>query len=330
MRVCMYSTKPYDEASFTRVNEEFGHEIEFLEDRLRGRSAPLAEGAEAVCVFVNDVCDARVLGKLHHWGVRIIALRAAGFNNVDIEAAAHLGMTVVRVPAYSPHAVAEHTIALILALNRKIHRAFNRVRELDFSLAGLLGFDMYAKTAGVIGTGRIGAIVARLLQAFGCEVLAFDPYPNPDLAAAGVAYVERDDLFRRSDVIVLTAPLTDDTYHIVRAETLELVRPGVMIVNTGRGGLIDTPSAIEGLKSGRIGSLALDVYEEEASLFFEDRSNDVLADDVFARLLTFPNVLITAHQAFFTAEALDAIARTTLQNLSDLEAGRPCPNVVEP
>jgi D-lactate dehydrogenase len=328
MKVVMFSAKPYDIASFTRANEHHGHDIEFLEPRLDTRSAALADGADAVCIFVNDAADAHALQVLSDHGVRTIALRCAGFNNVDLAAAERLGLSVVRVPAYSPNAVAEHTIALILGLNRKIHKAYNRVREGNFSLEGLVGFDLAGKTAGVIGTGRIGAIVARLLWHFRCRVLAHDPYVNPAVTELGMEYVDLDTLYAQSDIITLNCPLTKDTFHLIDEDAIAKMKPGVMIVNTGRGPLIDTQAVIEGLKAARIGALALDVYEEEAKLFFEDRSAEVIDDDVFARLLTFPNVLITAHQAFLTDEALEAIADTTLQNLTDLEAGRESANLV--
>ena len=324
----MFSTKRYDQTAFGAIAGSTGHHIDFLEDRLRERTAALAAGADAVCIFVNDVADAAVLRALHAAGVRYVALRCAGFNNVDLAAAAALGIEVVRVPAYSPNAVAEHTIALILALNRRIHKAYNRVRDGNFSLDGLVGFDLAGKTAGVVGTGRIGTIVARLLWHFRCEVIAYDPYENPKVTELGMTYVGLDELYERSDVISLNCPLTPETYHLVSSEAIARMKPGVMLVNTGRGALIDTPAVVEGLKTGRVGSLALDVYEEEAELFFEDRSAQVIADDVFARLLTFPNVLITAHQAFLTTEALGAIAETTLANLTELEATGSCANAV--
>jgi D-lactate dehydrogenase len=330
MKVVFFSSKPYDDETFTGANAEHGHELEFLEDRLHARSAQLAAGADAVCIFVNDTADEPVLRSLADHGIRYLALRCAGYNNVDVAAAAALGITVVRVPAYSPNAVAEHTIALVLALNRKIHRAYNRVRDGNFSLEGLVGFDLAGKTAGVVGTGKIGAIVARLLWHFRCRVLAFDPYENPAVTELGMQYVDLDTLYAQSDIISLNCPLTAETYHLIDEAAIARMKPGVMLVNTGRGPLIDTPAVIEGLKSHRIGSLALDVYEEEATLFFEDRSLEVIDDDVFARLLTFPNVLITAHQAFLTYEALGAIAATTLTNLTDLEHGRDTPNVVTP
>ncbi len=328
MHVAMYSSKSYDEASFAAANETGRHEILHLEDRLHPGTAQLARGAAAVCVFVNDTVDALTLEALHDAGVQHVALRCAGFNNVDLEAATRLGIDVVRVPAYSPNAVAEHTIALILGLNRRLHRAYNRVRDGNFSLDGLVGFDLAGKTVGVVGTGRIGALVARLMWHFRCEVIAFDPYENPKVTELGMRYVSLDEIWERSDIVTLNCPLTAETRHLVSHDVVTRLKPGVMLVNTGRGALVDTVAVIDGLKSGRIGSVALDVYEEEAPLFFEDRSSQVLTDDVFARLLTFPNVLVTAHQAFLTNEALSAIAETTLANLDDLAAGRDCPNVV--
>ncbi len=323
------SAKPYERTVFDTANLSRSHDLEYLEPRLEPRTAPLAAGADAVCVFVNDVLDEDVVSQLDALGVRAVALRCAGYNNVDLAAAARAGISVVRVPAYSPEAVAEHTLALILSLDRRIHRAFQRVREANFSLDGLLGQGLYGRTAGVVGTGRVGAHVARLLAAFGCTVLARDPFPDPGLEAAGIGYVELPELYARADVIALTCPLTSETFHLVDDAAIEVMRRGVMLVNTGRGALIDTTAVIAGLKSGQIGSLALDVYEEEGSLFFEDRSQQVLTDDVFARLLTFPNVLITAHQGFFTTGALAAIAETTLANLDDLAAGRVCANEVK-
>ncbi len=324
----MFSTKTYDQATFERANADHRHVIDLLEDRLRPRTASLATGADAVCIFVNDVADAEVLEQLSAIGVRHVVLRCAGYNNVDLEAAARLGISVARVPAYSPNAVAEHTIALILALNRRIHRGYNRVRDGNFSLDGLVGFDLAGKTVGIVGTGRIGALVARLLWHFRCDVACYDPVENPYVTELGMRYTDLDEIWATSDVISLNCPLTPSTHHLVSHDAIAKLKPGVMLVNTGRGALIDTVAAIEGLKSGAIGSLALDVYEEEADLFFEDRSSEVITDDVFARLLTFPNVLITAHQGFLTHEALAAIAETTLGNLDDLEAGRPCPNAV--
>jgi len=328
MRVALFSAKPYDVAPFDAANADHRYTIDRYEDRLRPATAPLATGADAVCIFVNDVADRETLTVLAECGVRHVALRCAGFNNVDLTAAAHLGMTIVRVPAYSPNAVAEHTIALVLALNRRIYKAYNRVRDGNFALDGLVGFDLAGKTVGIIGTGRIGALVARLLWHFRCDVICHDPSPDPGLTDLGIRYTSLDEVWAQSDVISLNCPLSAATHHLVSAEAIRQMKPGVMLVNTGRGALIDTLAVIDGLKTGQIGSLALDVYEEEGELFFEDRSDQVIADDTFSRLLTFPNVLITAHQAFLTREALEAIARTTLSNLDDLAAGRPCPNAL--
>jgi D-lactate dehydrogenase len=326
MRTLLFNTKRYDRQSFDECNADHGHELDYLESRLDGRTADLAAGFAAVCIFVNDDAGADTISRLAELGVEVIALRCAGYNNVDLDAAAAAGVAVVRVPAYSPEAVAEHTLALILALDRHIHRAYQRVRDGNFSLDGLLGNGLHGATAGVVGTGRIGGLVARLLIAFGCEVLAHDPYVDDRLVDAGVTYVSRGDLLRDSDIVALTCPLTDETFHLVDSTAVPAMKEGVMIVNTGRGALVETTAVIDGLKSGRIGALGLDVYEEEAPLFFEDRSTEVITDDVFARLLTFPNVLLTAHQAFLTRPALRAIAATTLSNLDDLEAGRDCPN----
>lgn len=324
----MFSSKPYDRAAFERAGEAFGFDLSFIGDRLHPETVGLAAGADAVCVFVNDDVSATVLERLAADGTRCVALRCAGFNNVDLAAAERLGIEVVRVPAYSPNAVAEHTLALILSLNRGIHRAHARVREGNFSLDGLVGFDLAGKTAAVVGTGRIGAIVARLLWHLRCHVVAVDVVPDDHLVELGVEYTDLETALAAADVITLNCPLTPETHHLINAATIELIRPGTMLVNTGRGALIDTSAVIAGLKSGRIGSLALDVYEEESELFFEDRSTELIDDDVFARLLTFPNVLITAHQAFLTHEALATIATTTLENVDAVLAGRPCENVV--
>lgn len=328
MKVAVFSTKPYDRRSFDAANERHSHELYYLEPHLTAETTILARGFPAVCAFVNDVLDATVLRSLHDEGVRLIALRCAGFNNVDLQIADELGMTVVRVPAYSPYSIAEHTVGLILALNRKIHRAYNRVQEGNFALDGLMGFDLHGRTVGIIGTGKIGRIVAGIMRGFGCTVLAHDPYPHPELEALGGSYVPLDELLQRSDIISLHCPLTPDTYHLIGEAALGQMKPGVMIINTSRGAVVDTRAVIEALKSGQVGYLGLDVYEEEADLFFEDLSNHVIQDDVFARLLTFPNVLITGHQAFFTAEALQNIADVTLGNVADFEAGRALENAV--
>lgn len=326
MRTLLFSAKRYDRTVFDECNRDHGHTLEYLDVQLDARTADLADGSEAVCVFVNDVVDAAVLQRLVDLGVRTVALRCAGYNSVDVACAATLGVTVVRVPAYSPEAVAEHTLALVLCLDRHVHRAYQRVREGNFALEGLMGRGLHGATAGVVGTGRIGRHVARILLAFGCDVLAFDPVEDRDLAAAGVSYTDLPTLLRRSDIVSLNCPLSAETFHIIDSESIAGMKPGVMLVNTGRGALVDTAAVIAGLKSGRIGSLGLDVYEEEGPLFFEDRSAEIINDDVFARLQTFPNVLLTAHQGFFTAPALRAIAETTLANLDDVESGRPCAN----
>jgi D-lactate dehydrogenase len=328
MRVAVFNTKDYDRQYLESANVNYGHELVFFEPRLNCDTAVLASGFPAVCVFINDCLDSPTLNLLAQGGTSAIALRSAGFNHVDLAAAKTLGITVVRVPAYSPYAVAEHTVGLILALNRKIHRAYNRVRESNFSLEGLLGFDLHGCTVGVVGTGKIGAIVARIMSGFGCHLLAYDLYQNPDCLGIGVKYVDLPELLANSDIVTLHCPLTPKSHYLINARSLEQIKPGVMLINTSRGGLIDTQAAIDGLKSGKIGYLGLDVYEQEGDLFFEDLSNIVIQDDVFQRLLAFPNVLITGHQAFFTKDALTNIAETTLSNLTDIAEGRICANEV--
>lgn len=322
--VAVFDTKPYDRQALLQASNGSGLDWRFLEFRLTQETAPLAKGAQAVCVFVNDRLDRPCLEALVAQGVRLVTLRCTGFNNVDVSAAKALGLKVTRVPVYSPYAVAEHAVALLLTLNRRIHRAFSRVRELNFSLHGLVGFDLYGKTAGIVGTGKIGRIVAQILRGFGMNVLAYDPFPNLEWAAQhGVAYVDARSLAGSSDVISLHTPLTPETKHLVRRETIELMKPGVVLINVSRGALIDTTALIEALKRGKLGGVALDVYEEEEGIFFEDLSGEVLQDDELARLLTFPNVLITAHQAFLTREALADIACTTVANLAALGTGSP-------
>jgi D-lactate dehydrogenase len=327
MKVAVFSAKTYDRAFFERANAG-RHELTFFEARLSPETAILAAGFPTVCAFVNDRLDAEVLKSLARAGARHVALRSAGFNHVDLEAARTVGIRISRVPAYSPYAVAEHTVGLILALNRKVHRAYARVREGNFALEGLLGFDLHGKVAGIVGTGKIGAVVARILAGFGCHLVAYDVAPSPDCVALGVEYLPRRDVFAQADIVTLHCPLTESTYHLVNTETLSQMKPGAMLINSGRGALIDTPAAIEALKSGHLGHLGLDVYEEEGPLFFEDRSGRVLQDDVFARLLTFPNVVITGHQAFFTEEAMTAIAETTLENITAFEQGHALANEV--
>lgn len=320
--VAVFDTKPYDREHLVAANAAADIEWRFHEFRLSPETVFAAQGARAVCVFVNDRVDRETIAGLAEIGVRHIALRCAGYNNVDVPAAREFGIPVTRVPNYSPYAVAEHTIALILALNRKIHRAYNRVREMNFSLQGLVGFDLHGKTAGIIGTGRIGRIVAEILRGFGMRVVAFDPFPSEVWAAAhGVEYLDPIELSRASDIISVHVPLTPETKYIVRRETIEQMKPGVILVNVSRGGLIDTGAVIEGLKSGVLGGVALDVYEEEEGVFFEDLSGQIMQDDELARLLTFPNVLITSHQAFLTREALDDISAATVENLRRSGAG---------
>jgi len=319
VHVTVFSTKPYDRRFLEEANATAGHSLSFLDARLSAATSGLAGGADAVCVFVNDEVNSDILASLASMGVKLVALRAAGFNNVDLEAARREGITVARVPAYSPHAVAEHTIALILTLNRSIHRAYNRVREGNFALDGLLGFDLSGKTAGVVGTGKIGEVVCRILTGFGCTVLAYDPQPSAACEQMGVRYVPLGELLALSDIVTLHCPLTPATHHLIDAQALGRMKRGVMLVNTSRGAVIDTRAVLRGLKDGTIGYLGLDVYEEEADLFFEDLSQRFIGDDVFARLLTFPNVLITGHQAFFTEEALANIAETTIGNITSFE-----------
>lgn len=324
MRTAFFSARAYEREAFAAAAEAPGsgaHELVYLEPRLTAATAALAEGCEAACLFVNDRADAPALERLARAGVRVLALRSAGFDHVDVAAAARLGVAVARVPAYSPHAVAEHAAALLLALVRRLPRAVGRVRDGNFALDGLVGFDLYGKTAGVVGTGGVGTCFARIMAGFGCRVLAHDPDPSEACRALGAEYVPLDALLEASDVLSLHAPLTPATRHLLGAAAFARLKPGAVVVNTSRGALVDTRAAIEALKAGRLGGLGLDVYEGEGALFFADRSAEVLRDDVFARLLTFPNVVVTGHQAFLTREALAAIARTTLENLTAFAGG---------
>ncbi|MBW4456569.1 MAG: 2-hydroxyacid dehydrogenase [Nostoc indistinguendum CM1-VF10] len=330
MKVAVFSTKAYDRKFLSAANSPTQHELVFFEPRLNRDTAILAAGFPAVCVFVHDQVDAPTLELLASRGTRLVVLRCAGFNNVDLQAAADLGITVVRVPAYSPYGVAEHAVGLMLSLNRKIHRAYNRVREGNFSLDGLLGFNLHERTIGIVGTGKIGLILGQIMKGFGCNLLAYDVYRNPQLEALGGKYVELPELFANSDIISLHCPLTPETHHLINAKAIEQIKSGVMLINTSRGALIDTQAVIEGLKSGKIGYLGVDVYEQESELFFEDLSGEIIQDDIFQRLTTFPNVLITGHQAFFTAEALHNIAETTFANIADVEHGGPCANEIRP
>mgnify|MGYP001314737506 CR=1 FL=1 len=321
MRVAVFSAKEYDRTFLGAARPE-GIDLEFLEPWLEERTAPLADGFDAVCAFVDDDLSAPVLDRLAAGGIRLVALRSAGYDNVDLARARELGITVAHVPAYSPHAVAEHAVAMILALNRRIHRAYNRVREYNFALTGLLGFDLHGRTVGVVGTGAIGTVFARIMVGFGCRVLAYDVRRNPECERLGVEYVDLDRLLAEADIVSLHCPLLPQTYHLIDAAALGKMKRGAMLINTSRGGLLDTSAVIGALKSGHLGYLGIDVYEEESELFFEDRSEQgAFSDDVFARLLTFPNVLVTGHQGFFTSDALTSIAETTMANLQGFAAG---------
>ncbi len=329
MKVIVFSTKKYDKEYLDEANRKSNHKLKYVEARLSEETVRLAEGFDIACIFVNDVADKEVIAALKVCGVKVIALRCAGFNNVDLKAAEEYGVCVVRVPAYSPHAVAEHAVSLIMVLNRKIHRAHNRIREGNFALQGLVGFDVHGKTVGIVGTGRIGEIAAKILKCgFGCDVLAYDLHENKSLVDLGVRYVSFDEILEKSDIISLHCPLTPETYHLIDDKAISRFKQGVMLINTSRGGLIDAAAVIDGLKSGKIGYLGLDVYEEEENLFFEDLSGEVIQDDVFARLMTLPNVLITGHQAYFTKEALNNIAQTTINNISHIEQRGCCKNAL--
>lgn len=319
MKIAFFSAQPYDKVFFNRYNDTTGFELVYFEVALHTATASLAEGCTAVCIFVNDKANREVIQQLAAKGVRFIALRCAGFNNVDLQAAAEYGLRVCRVPAYSPEAVAEHALAMILTLNRKTHKAYNRVREQNFSLNGLLGFNMHGKTVGVVGTGNIGQAFCHIMLGLGCRVLAFDLVASKALEQAGVVFVPLIELMQQSDIISLHCPLTDQTRHIIGEQTIPLMKDGVMLINTSRGALIDTPRVIEALKTGKIAYLGIDVYEQEEKLFFRDLSADIIQDDTIQRLMSFPNVLVTAHQAFFTGEALTQIALTTLKNIAELQ-----------
>ncbi|WGE82672.1 2-hydroxyacid dehydrogenase [Actinobacillus equuli] len=328
MKIAVYSTKNYDRKYLELANQQYGFQLEFFDFMLSERTAKMAEGCQAVCIFVNDDASADVLESLAKAGVKIVALRCAGFNNVDLKAAQKLGLQVVRVPAYSPEAVAEHAVALMLSLNRRIHRAYQRTRDANFSLEGLIGFNMHGKTVGIIGTGKIGLATMRILKGFGMDILAFDPFKNPAAEAIGAKYVELDELYAKSHIISLHCPATPENYHLLNKQAFDKMRDGVMIINTSRGGLIDSSAAIEALKQQRIGALGMDVYENERDLFFEDKSNDVILDDVFRRLSSCHNVLFTGHQAFLTAEALTNISEVTLSNIQHIHNNEVCPNLV--
>ena len=324
-KITFFSTQPYDKVFFNKYNE-FGFELDFYETQLNQQTVILIENASIVCVFVNDIVNEAVIKQLAEKNVKIIALRCAGFNNVDLEAAKKYNLKVCRVPAYSPQAVAEHAMAMILTLNRKTHKAYNRVREQNFSLNGLLGFDLFGKTIGIIGTGNIGKAFAKIALGFGCKVLAYDIVTNPEMEKDGVEFVSLETIFKSSDIISLHCPLNEQTKHIINEKSIDLMKEHVMIINTSRGGLIETASVIEGLKEGKIGYLGIDVYEQEEKLFFRDLSADIIQDDAIQRLMSFPNVLVTAHQAFFTTEALTQIALVTFSNIKSLLSGNDIEN----
>jgi D-lactate dehydrogenase len=326
MKIAFFSTQSYDREFFNRYVTT--HQIVYFDAPLNEQTANLAAGCNAVCVFVNDKLPAEVITQLQQTGIQLIALRCAGFNNVNLGAAKAAGIKVVRVPAYSPHAVAEHAVALIQTLNRKTHKAYNRVREGNFSLERLTGFDLYQKTVGVIGTGKIGEVFCQIMQGFGCKILAFDLFENKELAALGVQYLPLMEVLQQSDILSLHCPLNEQTKHIINPQTIAMMKEGAMLINTSRGALVDTKAVIEGLKNGRIGYLGLDVYEQEEKLFFKDLSENIIQDDTIMRLLSFPNVLITAHQGFFTDEALTQIAQITLGNIDAFASGHPLTNQV--
>lgn len=328
-KIAVFDTKPYDEKSFNAENEHYHYDIRYFKGHLHRNSVPLTQGVDVVCVFVNDTVDAEVIRNMKANGVKLLALRCAGYNNVDIKAAQEAGIPVVRVPQYSPYAVAEHAVALMLSLNRKIHRAYWRTRDGNFALHGLMGFDMNGKTAGIIGTGKIARILIRILKGFGMNILAYDPYPDEKYAReAGITYTTLDDLYEHADIISLHCPLTPQTEYIINDQSIAKMKDNVMIINTGRGKLINTEMLIEGLKSKKIGAAGLDVYEEESEYFYEDKSDKIIDDDTLARLLSFNNVILTSHQGFFTTEALHNIAEVTFRNIHDFLEGNPLENVV--
>ncbi len=330
MKIAFFGTKPYDKESFETANARYKFDIHYHKSHLNTENAILTHGAETACIFVNDDANADAIGTMAKNGVKLLALRCAGFNNVNLKAAQQYGITVVRVPAYSPYAVAEYATALMLTLNRKIHRAYWRTRDGNFSLHGLLGFDMYGKTAGIIGTGKIARKLINILKGFGMKILAYDPYPDLKYAnQEHITYVSLDDLYRNSDIISLHCPLTDTSYHMIDDDAIDKMKDNVMLINTGRGQLIDTHALINGLKSKKIGAAGLDVYEEEAEYFYEDISDKIIDDDILARLLSFNNVIVTSHQGFFTAEALHNIAETTLQNIQNFSEGKLLENEVK-
>lgn len=329
MRIAVFSAKRYDREFFDLANSAFNHQLEYFDIRLSARTVRLAHDADAICAFVNDDLSATTLTAMAEAGIKLLLMRCAGFNNVDVATAKSLGITIARVPAYSPEAVAEHAVALMLALNRRIHKAYQRTRDANFSLDGLIGFNMHGKTAGIVGTGRIGQATARILKGFGCHLLAFDPYPSAAMTELGAEYVDLDTLLSKSDIVTLHCPLTPENTYLINEKSLARMKPGTMLINTSRGMLVDSQAAIEALKSGQLSALGLDVYDNEQHLFFEDLSNEVIKDDVFRRLSACHNVIFTGHQAFLTREALGNIADTTLGNATAFAAGKRSGNEVE-
>ena len=325
-KIMFFSAKPYDKEFFIKCNENYGFELDFYETHLGPHILDVVHDTYAICAFVNDKLNREVLTVLAERGVKVVAMRCAGYNNVDIEAAQELGIRVCRVPAYSPQAVAEHALAMILTLNRKTHKAYNRVREQNFSLNGLLGFDISGKTLGIVGTGNIGRAFCKIMQGFDCKVIAYDVFENEEMKKMGATYMPLMDVLSQADIISLHCPLNDDTYHMINSTTIKLMKPGVTLINTSRGGLIDTKSVVKGLKNKQIGALGLDVYEQEEKLFFRDLSANIIEDDIIQRLMGFPNVLVTAHQAFFTREALEQISQTTLKSVNEFSDGKELSN----
>ena len=326
MKIAVFSARPYDREFMSAANAKAAHQLCFFDAALELETCALAAGHEAVCIFVNDTADAGVLEALAAGGTRLVALRCSGFNNIDLKAAARLGLKVVRVVAYSPYSVAEHAVALLLTINRKIHRAYNRTRDSNFELDGLMGFDLHGKTVAVVGTGRIGRVFSKIMCGFGCEVLGHEKYPSAEFEVLGARYADLAEICAKADIISLHCPLTPETHHIVNADMLSRLKRGALLINTSRGGLVETEAVVEALKSGQLGGLALDVYEQEADLFYRDWSSTVVSDDVFERLLSFPNVVVTGHQAFFTREAITTICQTTIDSLSEFAAGRTLSN----
>lgn len=329
MKIAVFSAKRYDRDYLDAANATEGHQLKYYEVSLDLDSVHLAAGYDGVCIFVNDKADAGVLAQLKAGGTKLVALRCTGFNNVDLKAAEQLGIKVVRVTDYSPYSVAEHAVALLLAINRKIHRAYNRTRDSNFALDGLMGFDLHGKSVAVIGTGKIGRVFAKIMVGFGCNVIGYDKFPSKDFEALGAHYAAPGEIARDADIVSLHCPLTPETYHIINADTIARAKRGALLINTSRGALVDTEAVIEGLKSGQIGGFATDVYEQEAGLFFRDLSSVVVTDDVLQRLISFPNVIVTGHQAFFTQEAITTICETTMQSVTEFATGRPLANEIK-